>query len=230
MLIAFLSIMGVVVALAAVVRDPGSGRALTSIVQNPSELPLWVKVLSVAIQSIISGFHWYGHWLQTTSVVCYTMDLVNAMKKLQAESFREGRYFQYAHQHLALNVLQENFSQLYSSYLLMIEVWVIYTSVLNLYLAVEWHSIRSLILATGVALGCCWAVREFAEVYETSEGMLNTWRRSEHVHGNIWFRKFLRSCKPARIPLGSLFYIDKGFILTVLSIIIDNSANLILAN
>ena len=88
------------------------------------------------------------------------------------------------------------------------EVFAVGTAVLNLYMAVEFHSISALAMAVGVTAAFCWGAGEMTAVYETSWDVMETRKGPEHVGQSVWFRKFLRSCKPIRIPLGSLFYID----------------------
>ena len=228
-LLTFLVSTGALRALTAVLRDPGSVRALTSIADNPEELPIYVKLPVSVTQFVIIGFHLYGNWLQTSSIVCYGMDLVNAVGQFHTQCFRSGNYLQYALQHRALQVLQANFSQLYPTYLLAIELYALSIVVVNLYMAVQFHSVPALILAVGHVAAYCWGMGEFAAVHETCVSSMEAWSRSKHVERNIWFRKFLRSCKPVRIPLSSFFYIDRGFVLTVMSIMIDSTANLIIA-
>ena len=229
MLKTFMIVFASLQALTSAFRDPSSTRALTSIAKRPHELPILVRAPTAAVQFIIVGFHLYGHWLQNASVVCYGMELVATMQQLHAKCFRKGLYLRYARQHRALDVLQAHFSQLYSTYMLGLEMFAITTAVLNLYMAVEFHSFRPLIMAIGSSATYWWGMMEFAEVHETSRGMMEAWRRSEHVQDDVWFRKFIHSCKPIRIPLGSFFYIDRGVILTIMSIIISSSASLILA-
>ena len=216
-------------AIVSVLRDPGSARALTSIAKNPKGLPKSVKVPAILLQFIIVGFHLHANWLQTSSMICYGMDLINTMQQLHAKCFTRGNYYQYTRQHRALDVLQANFAQLYPTYMLGIEVFIVSTVVLNLYMAVEFHAVRPLILAVGCAGAFCWGYGVFSSVHETSKSIMEAWSRSEHVQRSIWFRKFLRSCKPIRIPVGSLFYIDRGLVLTVMSIMVQSAASLILA-
>ena len=230
MLKTFMITFATLQALAAAFRNPGSVRAVTSIAKNPKALPMKVKVPAGILQFIIVGFHLYGHWLQNASVVCYGMDLVATIRKIHAKCFRKGRYLLYARQRRALDILQAHFSQLYSTYMLGLEMFAITTVVLNLYMAVEFHSGRPLVMAMGSTVTYWWGMLEFAWVYETSREVMTAWKRSQHVQDSLWFRKFLRSCKPIRIPLGSFFYIDRGVVLTIMSIIVNSSASLILAN
>ena len=109
------------------------------------------------------------------------MDLVATMRKLHGKSFTRGKFLQFARQHRALDVLQATFSQLYPTYLLGMEVFAVGTAVLNLYMAVEFHSISALAMAVGVTAAFCWGASEMAAVYETSKDVMETWKRSDHV-------------------------------------------------
>ena len=228
-LTAFMCMLGIMTAMVSVIRDPGGARALTSIATDPNQLSFAVKASARLVQFIIVGFHMHAHWLQVSSSVCYGMDLTNTMRHLHSKCFGTGNYLTYARQHRALDVLQANFTQLYPKFVLGMELFVVTIAVCNLYMAVEFHSVRALVMAVGCTVTFCWGMGEFAAVYETSKKTIDVWKGSEHVRKSLWFRKFLSSCNPIRVPLGSLFYIDRGFALTVLSIIIQCAASLILA-
>ena len=137
---------------------------------------------------------------------------------------------EFAWQQRAMAVLQASFTQLYATWNVLMEAMCVGMAVLNLYLAVELRSVRALILALGVGVSYCFGIKELGQVYETSKGILTSWKSSSKFESNHWCRKFMRSGRPNFVPLGTLFYVDSKFVLTVLGIIINGAASLILAN
>ena len=99
----------------------------------------------------------------------------------------------------------------------------------NLYVAVKLGSLRSLFVAVGVFTAFTSFWRVLGDVNETSTGLLMDWRRSEATKKPVWLPRFLRSCRPINIPLGSFFYVDRGFVLTFACTVVDAAASLILA-
>ena len=204
-------------------------RALTSVADDPSTLPMPIKMAAAVAQLVVGSFHLYGQWIIATSLVCYGLDMVTALELFHKKGFGGGKINEFARQQRAMAVLQASFSQMYATWNAVMEVMCVGMSVLNLYLAVEFKSIRALILATGVAASYCWGMRELGQVYETSKEILGMWDRC-HVSGSHrWFQRFIRSCRPNYVPLGTLFYIDRKFVLTVVAVIINCAASLILA-
>ena len=64
-------------------------------------------------------------------------------------------------------------------------------------------------------------------VYETSVKALWKWRRTTGLP--VHLRKFIRSTRPIRVLIGDYFYADGAMMLTLLSIITENTFNLLLA-
>ena len=104
----------------------------------------------------------------------------------------------------------------------------IFCVVLNAYLAVVGGSVRSLVLALGFAYSFVQLLEATAEVYHTSSDVLHEWRRVNRGDLPLWFPRFWKSCTFLYIPVGRFFYVDRGLVLTVLAIMLDNSASVIL--
>ena len=72
-------------------------------------------------------------------------------------------------------------------------------------------------------------------MHHESVALLTQWKslfggsRNGVIGKGPWFRRYLRSCRPVDVPVGSFFYVDKGLILTSLSIVTNNAASLVLA-
>ena len=83
----------------------------------------------------------------------------------------------------------------------------------------------------GVVGGSAWlylhlAFRALGSIHDTSDEALRVSRR---MNGNSWFRRFLRSCKPLKVSVGGLYYVDKGMPLTLAGIILESTVNLLIA-
>ena len=229
-LTAFITTFGVLQSMLVVLRSPQSQRALTSLAEDPAGLPLWIKLTAALVQLVVGSFHLYGQWIIATSLVCYGFDMITTMELLHKKSYEKGNAMEFARQQRALAVLQASFTQLYATWNMLMEAMCVGMAVLNLYLAVELRSVRALILAVGVGASYCFGMKELGQVYETSRGILTAWKSSHKFESNRWFRKFMRSCRPNFVPLGTFFYVDGKFVLTVVGIIINGAASLILAN
>ena len=88
--------------------------------------------------------------------------------------------------------------------------------------------IRLLQAAVGL---CAWiylqlAFRLLGNVCENSEGSLKEFAR---MGGNPWFTRFLKSCKPLKVSMGGLYYVDRGMPLTLAAIIVESTVDLVIA-
>ena len=133
---------------------------------------------------------------------------------------------------IELSVLQNHMTQIYGLWPLGFQITFVFGIILNNFLAVVYYNVRSFILAI---LGMFLLInffRRFADVHCTSEEAISSWRELESSNPNQmwvkWFKKFRASCRPIRINIGEFFYVDKTLVLTIIYIIINNSATLIL--
>ena len=96
---------------------------------------------------------------------------------------------------------------------------------MNLFLAVIFGSAKGAIVGIlSVAL-----IRimfgNLARINEASTEVLVSWRQFD---GPRWFRKFEKSCRPLTVLIGRYYFADKQLVLTILSIVTVNTANLIM--
>ena len=137
---------------------------------------------------------------------------------------------QFSKKYRSLTVLQAHFAVLFRHYVSILQTASIFCVVTNTYQAVVGGSVRSLLLALTVFFGHMQFLEATARVHHTSADVLLEWRRVHRRKLPLWFPRFLRSCRHVSIPVGSFFYIDRGLVLTILSIVTNASASLILAN
>ena len=136
---------------------------------------------------------------------------------------------EFARTYRTLGVLQRQFATFYQNFMSLTQAAAIFFVVLNTYQAVVGGNVRALVLASGVAYGFIQFVKSAAQVYHESTDVLQEWRCINRSELPLWSHRFLKSCNFLCVPVGRFFYVDRGLVLTVLSIILDNSANLILA-
>ena len=130
-----------------------------------------------------------------------------------------------------LKVLEENFKTVFGGIPLVMESFGIFFVVLNLFIAVTFQDISSLVKALLLLYLVVTCFSLLAQVYSSSSDAIETWKRnteSGEIGGNA-VKKFRRSVRPLRVSIGAFFLIDKPFILTFISIIVDQAVNLIIS-
>ena len=71
------------------------------------------------------------------------------------------------------------------------------------------------------------AYKVLAQFFDISQATLQSWKQSSQ---DQWFRRFLVSCQPIKMKIGSLYYVDRGMVLTLLAIIVDSTVSLLLTH
>ena len=218
---------------AAVFVSPDSPRMLTRLVlvSQPRKLPAVIKCLFAVLHLIIAGFQMFAWWLQSSIVITYADGVSHGLKALSPNAPR-CRKESFAKSYKAFSVLGAHFASLYGSWVMIIHTGMLTFMILNIYQAVAFDHWQSAALA--LAGGSCirYFFRLAARVHEQSLALLGEWTRKFYVRRDAneaqWFRRFMRSCRAVSVPVGNLFYVDKGLILTSLSVITNVSATLVL--
>ena len=167
--------------------------------------------------------------------MAYSRDISNTLRKMRRSGEGLGTQnfalsSQFAKNYRVLGVLQQRFTMLYEHYMSQIQTAMVFCVVLNMFQAVVGGNLRSLVIALLVALGLVQFLEATAEVYHTSMDVLKEWRRVSKREVPVWFPRFLKSCRHLCVPVGSFFYVDRGLVLTVLSIMLNTSASLIITH
>ena len=229
-LVSFIAIFGSVTVSLLTILKPESPRVFTSIAVHPHKLPLPLKAVAAVIHLLINSYHYYALCLQTSSIFLLAHDITLIIRQLLVLNIGSPQNFNsLVKNYRALAVLQANYASIYRHWMSIMELANVVVVILNVYQAVIVRSYRALVLAFTVGTGFCWTLKQLAGVYEASRDVLfSAQRRTQDIQK--WGRKFLRSCRPINIPVGSFFYVDRPLILTVLSIVINSSASLILTH
>ena len=82
----------------------------------------------------------------------------------------------------------------------------------------------SLNCAIGYVISLAVGFKAFGQVYEKSEEVLSHKRTQL---GGKWFRRFHRSCRPLKIQVAGLYFVDPPMCLTMGSFVIQNVANML---
>ena len=214
---------------------------LTSILakHEDEEVQVHIRIAVAAFHLVTNGFHTFAFWLQCSSVVSFSSDITSLLENMNpriqcveylqynARIIRMARRF--TRDYRSLSVLRAHFAGLFRHYVSIIQLAGISCVVTNTYQAVVTGSLRSLVLALAVFYGHIQFVERTAQVHDMSANVLLRWRRVGKGHVPLWFPRFLKSCKNVSVPVGNFFYIDRGLVLTILSVVTDSSASLILA-
>ena len=124
-----------------------------------------------------------------------------------------------------LSILLAGFNDIYEKWMSMAETLVAVTVTMNMTIAVVYLHPRGIITAVVAFPLLLYFIKSSGVVFEESWEGLQCWRRVEHK--SKWFVRYLRSCRPLRIRFGSFFYADWGLLLTVVSTILTETANLV---
>ena len=107
-----------------------------------------------------------------------------------------------------------------------LESFVVVVVTINATIAILYFHPRGIITATVTFPLLLYSVKASGNVYEESQKSLKCWRKMDHK--SKCFAKYSRSCRPLRIRFGRFFYADKTLLLTVVSTILAETANLVL--
>ena len=229
-LVTFIAIFASVSSGILAVVKPESPRVFTSVATNPRNLPITVKAAAGAFHLLINSHHYYALCLQTISVFIFAHGVTPAIRHLSASPKKCLHHFdQFMVNYRAVAILMANYAAVYRHWMWVMEVMNFVVVILNIYQAVILENYRALVLAFAVGTGFCWTIKQLAKVNEASVGVLYSWERKIHKLPRDG-RMFLKSCRPVSIPIGGFFHVDRGLILTVLSVVIDTSVSLIVAH
>lgn len=128
-------------------------------------------------------------------------------------------------------VLLSNINTEYRGFMLTLEVVLIATVTLC-FCASARYTDDGVLAMRLLIVGCIGATTllavfsSAADAFEGSEAMVMSWRRLPLQ--DAWMKRFLKSVKPAGIMVGSYFEADKGLVMTIARIIVDNTVSLIM--
>ena len=66
-----------------------------------------------------------------------------------------------------------------------------------------------------------------SQFFDLSRECLHAWKRSTQ---DGCFKRSLKSCQPLKMQIGSFYYVDRGMVLTLFSIIVDSTVSLLLSS
>ena len=237
-----LAFIGTFVTVTVTIRALAGSKSLSLITalfvhEDNEQVPVQVRITVAAFHLITNGFHMFAFWLQCTSVVYFSYGMTNILNQMnprmssndvfQSKNKRDRIGKQFARDYRSLSIMQAHFAGLFRHYISILQTAAIFCVVTNTYQAVVRENFRSLLLALAVFFGEIQFIHATAQVHHTSTSVLHRWRQMQRRDVPHWFPKFLKSCRKVSVPVGSFFYIDRGLLLTVLSIVTNASASLI---
>ena len=130
-----------------------------------------------------------------------------------------------------IQVLQSHFNVLYRHAIATMQTATIITVVVSFYGAVRMKGLQSIhvfIVAMLSLIMFRYIWTKFGEVYEESVrkilGQMNQLQQS-----SLTVKPFLRAMRPVKVKVGNFFFADRMMMLTVLGIVLENTASLLLA-
>ena len=225
----FIGVFGCTTSFLAISK-PGSPRVFTSLATSPQDLSLTIKVLTASLHLLINSYIYYAVWLHNATIFLFAQDVrkfIHGKLSTKKQQYSDRHFGQFVFKARALTVLQAEYGSVYRHWVILKELLDIIVMILNIYRAAVMGNYRAMVLVFAVGAIFAWLLQQLAGVYEEWKLVLHSWRKVRRVRK--WGRMFLKSCRPVGIPVGSFFYVDRGFMLTVLSIVVYNSASLILA-
>ncbi|CAG7724356.1 unnamed protein product, partial [Allacma fusca] len=160
------------------------------------------------------------------TVFTFVHSITQAIKNLRISSDRE-EFGKLKVVYMKLTILTTVFNMMFSRWLMILEVMIIIAIVVHLFLSIVIGQLRVLILAMFGILIIVFLFSSCGDVNELATKTLNAWKLLLYQRE---FRKFHRSCRPWRISLGGFYFVDKALVLTILSIISQQTWNLILTH
>ena len=121
-------------------------------------------------------------------------------------------------------VLLQHFNGVFGYYTLSVEILGIIAIVVNTALTVLYDSPRAIVISLTSVIVLLHGFKSFGAVYEESKKSRDSW-----ISTGIIARRYYRAYRPGRICVGSFFHADKSLILTILSIVLNYTSNLVLA-
>ena len=110
--------------------------------------------------------------------------------------------------------------------MLTLEIIIVIAIVVNTTFTVLHGSSRSLVIASTLFVIIIYAYRTYGTLYEESRVTWESWKRAGR--SSAWFRRYCRAYRTPRILMGSFFYADRALTLTIFSVVLNYTANMVL--
>ena len=177
----------------------------------------------------MNAFLYLNHALNLMAVIYYFYGFVRMAKSLQLTSQLHiwrmaAKTKKIARLHRELYILKTACDEIFSTFILACEMMGIVFTTVNLFQAVIFSSVKNLCVGLFSLLITFIFFATIADAYEESELARQSWRAVQLK----WFTKFRRSAMPLAITMGSFYFVDRALLLTILDIITNNTANLVL--
>ena len=126
-----------------------------------------------------------------------------------------------------LAVLMANFNWTFSTWALVVEVMVIAAVVMNSSIAILFLSARAAPIGIAALTLLVTVFGSLGNVHSRSRKLILTCRG---MRGNAWLTRHYIATQELRVKVGSFFYADRSLVLTILSIILTNTVNIVMGS
>ncbi|CAG7659417.1 unnamed protein product [Allacma fusca] len=210
----------------SVFRNPELPALLTSFFPEPGLVPLKWKLLIAAYHLCILGVHLYMVIFNGVTVILFVFVFVNIIKDMRINNLQIDHWmtFQIKRYYSVLSVLQNYTNAVFGIWTIQTAITTVVGVIINAFLAIIFFKSRSYVIATIGCIVILMLFKNLGQLFEESRETFLSWKKITQPE----FRKFHRSCRPLRVSVGSFYFADKSLMLTLLTIIVTHSANLIL--
>ncbi|CAG7718523.1 unnamed protein product [Allacma fusca] len=212
-------------------RRPEAPMLLTSLASEPRKLPALVRLAYCAFHGYLTCMQYTMPIFHLVTVICYVESLLPMIRALSLNQDSNGKINKrfpgkediYRSYH-ELTCVQRIFNSSYSHWALAAQTYFTIFSIANIFQAVSLSNRRGIIAGLVLITLACLIFRHLAHVYESSIQTLHSWK---YTNEPLWFKKFVKACRPFRVAVGPFYYADYTLVLAMLSVIFVNSVNMI---
>ena len=135
---------------------------------------------------------------------------------------------QFAKRYRCLQLLEQKANEIIKYPLAILQTVVLLLTIRCIYGFVTMEGylrVFSLNCSIGYIIFLAVGFRAFGQVYETSQDVLCQKRKQV---GDKWFRRLHRSCRPLKIQVAGMYFVDLPMSLTMGSFVIENVVNMLI--
>ncbi|CAG7719607.1 unnamed protein product [Allacma fusca] len=217
-----------------VMIKPESGELISSMLRyvRPGErIAIWLRVPFAILQFNLTCFHGYGICLHGIISVVNGVNVSGALSAIRIPMQKSEEYQNISalemlsRSYYKLQVLQCVFNHAFSSWPLMFELCTVVIVTVRLFLAIVNKDIGKFVSGISLLFALLRAFKAYAQVHEDGVRTIKSWVTISQP----WFRRYRKSVWPIQTNVGTFFYIDSTLILTIISIIITSTTNLLIS-
>ncbi|CAG7730401.1 unnamed protein product [Allacma fusca] len=192
---------------------------------------MWVKIAASAFQFGAHGLNVSALAFNVLIICVYVHVIINFLLCARYREYFQGRHIstsEFIHHYRKLSLLQTCFNKVYGTWVLGCEAGLIWVVVINIFIMVVFGTVRSFVNTFITSWMFLQLFKMLGQVHDLSKEILWSWKGAPAQNHTIASTKCIAAFRPLHVSVGSFYFADKSLFLTILSIILTSSANLIL--